>query len=342
MRKILYLIICLPLLLLAACDVHEWPEGSLPPDTQEPTRIYLRLNYETDMTEWEHLYLGTSVTEQALGETYDNRQEYGKIRYIIRTYPVTEGNRMQDHVQEFVFTKNIAEGYDYEAALDVQPGNYDIMVWSDLVKSKDDEHFYNAYDFSEIMLQGDHQGNNDHRDAFYGKIDSVSLESNNGNLIPDTIDITMKRPLAKFEIIANDFSEFMESMPYSIDNQNAENYKVRVQYAGFMPSAYSLFTNKPVDSSTGVIFESSLNRLSDKDASIGFDYVFTSESESSVTIRIGVYDSKGTQVSLTETIKVPLRTNHHIVLTGNFLMQNASGGIDINPGFDGNYNIVIP
>ena len=115
MRKILYLIICLPLLLLAACDVHEWPEGSLPPDTQEPTRIYLRLNYETDMTEWEHLYLGTSVTEQVLGETYDNRQEYGKIRYIIRTYPVTEGNRMQDHVQEFVFTKNIAEGYDYEA-----------------------------------------------------------------------------------------------------------------------------------------------------------------------------------------------------------------------------------
>ena len=45
---------------------------------------------------------------------------------------------------------------------------------------------------------------------------------------------------------------------------------------------------------------------------------------------------------MSETIKVPLRKNHHTVLTGNFLMQNASGGIDINPGFDGNYNIVIP
>lgn len=337
MRKFLYLIICMPLLLLTACNVHEWPE------TPEPTRLYLRLNYETDMTIWEHLYVESSVVEQNLGETYDNHQEYGKIRYIVRTYPITEGQpRLQDYVEEFVFTKDIAEGYDYEATLDIQPGNYDILVWSDLVESKDDEHFYNAYDFSEIMLQGDHHGNNNHRDAFYGKIDNVSLEYNNRSQDLDTIDITMKRPLAKFEIIANDLSTFIESRPYSIDNQNTDNYKVRIQYTGFMPSAYSLFTGKPVDSSVGVIFESTLNRLSDTNASIGFDYVFTSEKESSVTIRIGIYDSKGEQVSLTEAIKVPLRQNHHTILTGNFLMQNASGDININPDFDGNYNIVLP
>ena len=50
MRKILYLIISMPILLLSACDVHEWPE------TPEFVKLHLRLNYETDMTEWEHLY----------------------------------------------------------------------------------------------------------------------------------------------------------------------------------------------------------------------------------------------------------------------------------------------
>lgn len=57
MRKILYFIMCLPILLLSACDVHEWPE------TPEFVKMHLRLNYETDMTEWEHLYDGTSVIE---------------------------------------------------------------------------------------------------------------------------------------------------------------------------------------------------------------------------------------------------------------------------------------
>ena len=76
MRKILYLIICLPILLFSACDVHEWPE------TPEFVKLHLRLNYETDMTEWEHLYDGAEVIEQGYGETYDNHRDYGKIRYM--------------------------------------------------------------------------------------------------------------------------------------------------------------------------------------------------------------------------------------------------------------------
>ena len=94
MRKILYLIICLPILLLSACDVHEWPE------TPEFVKMHLRLNYETDMTEWEHIYDGTSVIEQGLGDTYDNHQDYGKIRYIVRTYPVSiRGLRPRSHAR---------------------------------------------------------------------------------------------------------------------------------------------------------------------------------------------------------------------------------------------------
>ena len=351
MRKILYLIICLPILLLSACDVHEWPE------TPEFVKLHLRLNYETDMTEWEHLYDGTSVIEQGLGETYDNHRDYGKIRYIVRAYPISEKQRtMQDYTQEFVFTKDIAEGYNHEVTLDLIPGDYNIMVWSDIVQHGGDTYFHDKTNFAEITLQGEHQGNNDYRDAFRGS-GNVTLIADIIERVPDTRDIAMQRPLAKYEFITTDLTEFInkeqtradaKSKAQSTDGEDVttkvsiEDYKVVFYYVGFMPNAYSLFTDKPVDSATGVLFESTLNSLSETEASVGFDYVFVNGTESAVTVQIGIYDNEGTQLSLTEPIKVPLRRSHHTIMRGMFLMSETSGGISINPEFDGDYNLVFP
>lgn len=351
MRKILYLITCLPILLLSACDVHEWPE------TPEFVKLHLRLNYETDMTEWEHLYDGTSVIEQGLGETYDNHRDYGKIRYIVRAYPISEKQRtMQDYTQEFVFTKDIAEGYNHEVTLDLIPGDYNIMVWSDIVQHGGDTYFHDKTNFAEITLQGEHQGNNDYRDAFRGS-GNVTLIADIIERVPDTLDIAMQRPLAKYEFITTDLTEFInkeqtradaKSKAQSTDGEDVttkvsiEDYKVVFYYVGFMPNAYSLFTDKPVDSATGVLFESTLNSLSETEASVGFDYVFVNGTESAVTVQIGIYDNEGTQLSLTEPIKVPLRRSHHTIMRGMFLMSETSGGISINPEFDGDYNLVFP
>ena len=351
MRKILYLIICLPILLLSACDVHEWPE------TPEFVKLHLRLNYETDMTEWEHLYDGTSVIEQGLGETYDNHRDYGKIRYIVRAYPISEKQRtMQDYTQEFVFTKDIAEGYNHEVTLDLIPGDYNIMVWSDIVQHGGDTYFHDKTNFAEITLQGEHQGNNDYRDAFRGS-GNVTLIADIIERVPDTLDIAMQRPLAKYEFITTDLTEFInkeqtradaKSKAQSTDGEDVttkvsiEDYKVVFYYVGFMPNAYSLFTDKPVDSATGVLFESTLNSLSETEASVGFDYVFVNGTESAVTVQIGIYDNEGTQLSLTVPIKVPLRRSHHTIMRGMFLMSETSGGISINPEFDGDYNLVFP
>lgn len=347
MRKILYLIIYMPLVLLSACNVHEWPE------TSEFVKIHLRLNYETDMTEWKHLYDGASVIEQALGDTYDNRQDYGKIRYIIRTYPVSVKQRTsQNYTQEFVFTKDISEGYNHEVTLDIPSGNYNLMVWSDLIESSGDSYFHNAENFAEIMLQGDHRGNTDHRDAFRG-ISNISLIADIVEHTPDTIDIVMQRPLAKFEFLTNDLKEYIDKEYQYLQKEaatrgeipptrvNTDDYKVVFSYSGYMPNAYSMNSDKPVDSKMGVTFESKINVLDENEASLGFDYVFVNGKASAVTLQLGLYDKDGREVALTEPINVPLQRSHHTVLKGSFLMQHASGGITINPDFNGNHNIVI-
>lgn len=347
MRKLLYIIMYMPLLLLTACDVHEWPE------TPEFVKFHLRLNYETDMTEWHHTYDGASVIEQGLGETYDNHQEYGQIRYIVRTYPISEKQyTSQSYAQEFVFTKNISEGYDHEVTLDVLPGNYKVMVWSDLVKKSSDLSFYSADNFSEIVLQGDYQGNEDHRDAFRG-VAEASWVADILEQIPDTLDVLMQRPLSKYEFITTDLDEFIdkeieylskvaasrgETPPSRI---NTDEYDVVLYFSGYMPSAYNMNSDKPVDSKMGVVFNSKINVLNENEASLGFDYVFVNDKKSAVTVQLGLYDKEDRQIALTDPINVPLQRSHHTIIKGSFLMQQTSGGITIDPEFDGNHNIVI-
>lgn len=330
MKKILYLIMYMPLLWLSACDVHELPE------TPEFVKLHLRLNYEMDMTIWNHQYDGESVIEQGFGETYDNRLESGRMRYIVRTYPISEEQRtMQDYTQEFVFSKDIAEGYDHEVTLDVLPGNYHVMVWSDLVETNGDSHFYNADSFLEIMWQGDHKGNTAYHDAFCGK-NMITLSVNNSSQINRTINICMKRPLARFEIIANDLLEFT-----NLKGSDLSLYKAKIEYIGFVPNTYSLFADRPVSSTTGEMFESSLTKLTDTEISMGFDHVLASDKGTTVTVRIGIYDNNDQPISFSKSLTIPIMPAYHTLLKGKFLMQNTSNKVDISPNWNGDYNITL-
>ena len=352
-RRLLYIIRCIALLplLLGSCDVHEWPEAA------ERVSFYLRLRYETEMTEWEHRYDGKAVTEVGLGRSYDNALARGEVRTTVRAYPVQEKLRSaQTHTDEANFTRDMADGYDCGLLLSLSPADYTISVWSGLAESGNAVSCYNAADFAEITLQGSHEGNNLYRDAFRGS-GRVSLVADVWEQVPDTLEVTMQRPLAKFEFITNDVRDFIEkettrvatkggSTKSTADGEadtrvSLDDYRVVFYYVGFMPCAYSLFTDKPVDSATGVLFESTLNRLSEEEASLGFDYVLVNGTESAVTVQIGIYDNEETLLSLTDPITVPLKRNRHTVLRGMFLMSEASGGVTINPGYEGDHNIVF-
>jgi len=113
-------------------------------------------------------------------------------------------------------------------------------------------------------------------------------------------------------------------------------------YVGFMPDAYSIYTDKPVDSSTDIIFESTLKKLTESEASLGFDYVMVNGKESAVTVQLAIVDKEDEQLSLSEPIEVPLQRSHHTLIRGMFLMSETSGGVTINPDFDGDYNLTFP
>ena len=386
MNRIFKYIAFVLLILWVGCDVHEFPEvkdttkppgnTQLPPgpdvsinpdngntgdngDTGEndtgdqqnpdPTKatLHIMLNYETSMTQWDHVYDGTKVVETGLGETYENTCEGGQIRYVVRVCPVSpERGTISEGAAEFVFVKDVSAGYDAELTVNVVPDNYNVMVWSDFSEGSELENTYTTSDFSGILQNEEHLGNSEHNDAFRGTT-MISMSADLENNPVDTVYVTMNRPLAKFEFIANDLPEFINKIAGGIQTKtgtsvDTDDYKVRFYYVGFKPDVYSMHTDKPVDASIGVTFESTMSMLENSEVKIGFDYVFVGDNASAVTLQVGVYDNNDKQISLTEPIKVPLMRDRHTILTGAFLTPDASKGVQINPDYDGDHNWILP
>lgn len=338
----LLLVLFASLSLLMGCDVHEFP------DVPENVTLRLKLNYDTDMPQWEY-----PITEARSVVPSKSMQTEGGMRYIIRLYSRT-GSSRSAAIREFVFTRNVADGYNAEFLLEVPTGDYTIMVWSDLTETvTGDYRFYNAADFSQIVLQGEHEGNNDYRDAFRGSQD-VSLVAGIEEKAPETVNIEMVRPLAKYEFVTTDVQAFIdkevraalsrgETLPEEAPSRGVdfEKYRVEIYYVGFMPDTFNMFTDKPSDSVTGVSFPGRISMLNNGEASLGFDYVFVNGVESAVTVQVGIYDEDGNLLSMSNPVNVPLQRSKHTLLKGKFLMQNASGGVSIDPSYSGDHNIIL-
>ena len=332
------LVMILSSLLITSCDVHEWPE--LP----EKVPYQFHLKFQTQMPIWPIKYETRSGA---------NNTELD-MRYIVRAYPLLDnGNTAQEYIDEFVFTKSVSNDYDCSFTHDLPPGAYTIRVWADFVKQgSKDNYLYDADNFREVYLLGDHQANTDSRDAFRGSKDIV-LVADIIDKDPDATTIEMIRPMGKFEFVTTDLMEFVNNEARNNaerSNQNTINtntvdlddYRVVFFYVGFMPNAYSLITDKPVDSATGIYFASKLTQLNESDASMGFDYIFVNGKESVTTVVVGIFNRAGEQLGMTKPIDVPIKRGIHTVIEGKFLLEQNKGGVNINPEFDGDYNLTFP
>lgn len=344
MRNITTYLLLTILFLLPSCDVHEFPK--------EPNEAayHLRLTYDTDFIVWNHPYNSRRV------ESSKGVHSSGQMRYIVRAYPLHEGDVDYTDFLEYRYTQDVSKGYDFGTDIELPTGDYQLMVWSDLVQYPDQTPFYLADDFLEITLQGEYQGANDYKDAFRG-IKTYSIRSSVVEQSPDTIDVNMQRPLGKIELLSTDLDQFavqelsrLEAIAKaegrSLDEVESrfviDNYKIVFSFQGFMPNQYSMFTDKPVYSLQGLGFETTMKKLNESEASLGFDYVLVNGNESAVNLKISIYDEEGTWLTTTPAFDVPVKRSHHTVMRGKFLTTEAGGGVSINPEFVDDYNIIFP
>jgi hypothetical protein len=335
--KILKLFVAAVIVVTSGCNVHEWPEPLKFID------IKLKLKYATQMN--------------VVGEDYDTRADglfpTGRdMRYIIRAYPISEnGNVSKSHSFEQVFVDRASDGYDFETLLSIAPGNYKFMVWSDIVpEGSTESDYYDARDFSKIQLKN-HVANTDYRDAFRGFKEIFVESSVTKTKEPEVFEIEMSRPVGKFELVTTDIQEFIEKeekvAKYRVTGSKGDSkgdskvdindYKIKIRYSGFMQDEYSMLTDDHINAHK-YEFESTIIKINEFEASLGFDYIFVDKVPEKTTISIILFDKYGNLVSTSDDIPVSIARSQHTILRGKFLTSKASGGVYINPEFTDDHN----
>ena len=89
-------------------------------------------------------------------------------------------------------------------------------------------------------------------------------------------------------------------------------------------------------------FPGKVEQLSGKEARLASDYIFVNGSESAVMVNLEIRNSKGEVLNQAEGVKVPIVRGKLTTVRDEFLTRSYSPGIGIDPGFDGNIDIVIP
>ena len=369
-RPILY---SMTAILLAAgftgCDVHEFPCPDSPPVNPLLHRVDLvfasgSMDFLTqiDMT----LPEAGSRARPDADRPHDMRFQMQLFAVESRSSGYAVISRAP--VDSYVFTRPASEGMtDYVTSVTIPEGDYKILVWADYVaEGTTDDRYYSTDDFSQLeLLTADadgnplaHSGCNNYRDAFRGELlVSVTPE---GQLLDfytrqplNPARVLMKRPMARYHFITTDLGDFMsrirshsgsqaDPLDHPAAGPDLNDYTVRFRYSGYMPSAYNAHTDKPVDSRLGVSFTGSLRQIDEHEAELGFDYVLVNGTQTSVKVAVDIVDRRsGTTIASTDPIEVPLQRNRYTIVKGHFLTATAGGGIGIDPGFSGDFNIEI-
>ena len=214
---------------------------------------------------------------------------------------------------------------------------YRLMAWCDYVDAAQpsaDLHYLTT-DLRDVTFTGRYDGNDPSRNAYSGvtPIDFKVYEGDTTTVINS--DISLKPIMGKIKFVATDYNQFLVK-PISL--------RFLIAYTGFLPHRYSVVRGVPFDATTGISFiTSAMTELStegDGSATLGYDYVMVNGDESSVTVALGLYNDEGKLVGQSGNINVPIKRGGLTVVKGHFLTKTqSSGGIGIDPDFDGDINV---
>ena len=348
MKKLLFFFISI---LFTSCNVHEFPEE----ESRKRIPFLLNLNFNTEMPLHQEIIYARSGDVATKGATSGH-----DIRYTNNAYRNDDGRGNSRVAEEtFILTKSNHANLNHTAQLELEEGTYDFRIWADYVEhGSDDDKYYDTSNFSEIILanKDNHPGSNDYRDAFRGYA-SAQIAAKGDN----QVTAEMKRPMGKFKFVSTDVDLFLSRVVEMMQNRglladvdmasdskaaiqsiNLNDFKVVFRYNAFMPCSFNMFTDKPADSWTGMSFTSNMQIENEKEMALGHDYIFVNGTTTTLSLSVEVYNKEGELLSSTRPIDVPIVRSKLTVVRGEFLTSKATGGVSINPGYDGeDYNIEI-
>ena len=317
-------------LLLTGCNktILEFPEN----EGSDPTLVHTNLTFAVD-----------PAIEPYTSTKVDPNTEEHDVRWIIELFrDEIEG----EPIERRILTCDPATDLNHSisASFTLNAAKYHVVAWADYVNNgSTDDKYYLIDDLSSIRIleDEDYLGDEEHKDTYIvnEELDLSGYRNSWNETTENTL--TLKRPMAKIEFITTDIEKMLNQLRTKrsksggavsenllTDNPDLSSIQVTVSYAGFLPSGFNAYTNKPNDARTGVSFDCSMTPLSDKEARLG--------------VNLSIRDDKGNVLNEVSGINVPIVRGKLTTIRDEFLTKSYTPGIGINTDFEGEINIVIP
>lgn len=308
-------------LLLCGC-IHQYPEVT----NVNPVSVNLFIDVEIDTK----LPVYQTVTRTVTATDEPRR------RFIINVY--RDGVVLEEKRISTTDVELSAEGiYTISVPLQLDAVRYTLVVWSDYVRegAENDWHF-DTSDFSDIFIRSPYGSEYIRREACCGTA-VVDLTAYNGEEKDMHRHISLKSPQAKFILVSTDVKEF------AARRLAVGSYKVKVIYEYFFPTGYNVLDNVVCQSKAGISFTAPCQIRADEngECELAGDFVFTGPDASFLYLTLEVLDEEDRAVSRVTGVQVPYKQGCLTVVKGAFLTRLMSSGVNINTGYDGEFNISI-
>lgn len=309
-----------------SCVLHEEPErtadGELGVDpTQVIVNAEITLNIELPGTEETVFALPDTVMQRFVVEAYD------RDRQVVN--------------RQVMYDKDLtATTFSIPVTMRLHAKPYRIVVWSDYVRVSDPEAqlYYNADVLTPVINNGSYRGNANAKDSFSGYVDVDLLGYADEWNAKVTADIELSRPMGRYQIIATDVEAFKRRLDEG--SVKGTRFTARVKYASYLSVGFNCYDQIRKHSLNYMTYNTSLgNKFADPTISIGFDYLFVSPDETlDVPVEVEVVNENSETVSRT-VVTIPVARDMNTIVKGRFLTSTADGGLNIDPGYDGDITI---
>ena len=231
--------------LMAACTLHEEPEltadGELGVD---PTEVNVEVNLTLDLN------LPEQGNEENSSARVSANTDY-LHRFIVEAY----FNRQP--VARQVFVENITDRthLSLPVSMKLHARSYQLVVWKDYVSAEtpeEDLHYNTQSLVPVIPNRASHTGNTEYKDVFVGttSLDLTAYADQWGAVVEQ--DVTLQRPVARYELIATDVDKFLQRI--ADGEVNGETFTARIKYSGYLPVGYNALDNVPKHSEASCFF----------------------------------------------------------------------------------------
>ena len=260
---------------------------------------------------------------------YNTRNETHHVRAVAEVYK--KGTVTRIHSHSAILTDSVLDLY-------VEPGEYDILLWADHTPiGSSADHHYSTTSLREVQLhpQNSYTAGVNSRKSFAKKLQVVVPDQ---PLVVKHADMPLT--LAKYQIIATDVERYKDFIRAN-DYPALDNLEVTVSYAGFLPSSYDVHKGEPNSSSRTVRYTTSLSNITDSLATIGGDYIFANDVNSSVSVSISVAEKNtrakvGRVITRVSNIKIDHIRGHLTTIKFGYLTAGiVDSGVSIDDRWEG-------